>query len=194
MVPVPEPPPVEITSEEPTPIPEQIEPPAPVVKSLAVENDAQETGYWCGPAAARIALSAVLEGLPSQTQLARDLGTTTNGTDTIGQVAQGLNKYSPGYSSKDGSVSSDELWGDVVRGIDNGRPLVANIVAPPGNQPPGYPSGETIYHYVAVIGYDSENKTVHVADSARFSGISEHWLSIEQLRSLVSSKGYTTHS
>jgi hypothetical protein len=38
---------------------------------LRVDNQIRETGYWCGPAATRIALSA----------LAAELGTTENGTD-----------------------------------------------------------------------------------------------------------------
>ena len=48
----------------------------------------------------------------------------------------------------------DLLWNDIVLDIDNNYPLVANIVAPPGNQPPGYPSDQTIYHYFTVFGYD----------------------------------------
>ena len=43
--------------------------------------------------------------------------------------------------------------------IDNGFPLVANIVAPPTNHPPGYPSDRTIYHYFTVIGYNAGNRS-----------------------------------
>ena len=53
--------------------------------TLQVDYQVQETGYWCGPAATRIALSA--RGVyRSQSQLAAELGTTTGGTDWIGQV------------------------------------------------------------------------------------------------------------
>lgn len=56
------------------------------------EYQAQATGYWCGPAATRIALSARIAP-PSQQTLANALGTTVNGTDYIGQVTGVLNNY-----------------------------------------------------------------------------------------------------
>src|SRR3954451_21066706 len=55
------------------------------VKTLNIDFQYQQTGYWCGPAATRIALSARISP-PSQQQLANELPTTTNGTDWIGQV------------------------------------------------------------------------------------------------------------
>ena len=82
------------------------------------------------------------------------------------------------------------LWRDVVLDIDNNYPIVANIVAPPGNQPPGYPSNETIYHYFTVIGYDDANSTVLIADPASFGGNQIYWLTFDQLASLIPPKGY----
>ncbi|WP_461155014.1 C39 family peptidase [Saccharopolyspora tripterygii] len=174
--------------------------PQAVTKSLAVDYQAQETGYWCGPAAARIALSAVTKDLPSQAALANELGTTENGTDHISQFVDVLNKRLEGtrapYVTKEWAgrpitpEMKNELWSDVVRNVDAGKATVTNIVAAPGNQPPGYPADQTIYHYVSVVGYNAENKTVHISDSARFSGITEHWLSLDQLASLIQTKGY----
>lgn len=174
--------------------------PQAVTKSFAVDYEAQETGYWCGPAATRIALSAKTKDLPSQATLATELGTTENGTDHIRQIVDVLNKRLAGtgtqYVTKEWAgrqvtpEMKDELWADTVRNVDAGKATVANIVAAPGNQPPGYPANQTIYHYVSVIGYNAENKTVHISDSARFSGIEEHWLSLDQVASLIKSKGY----
>ncbi|MEV0705799.1 C39 family peptidase [Saccharopolyspora sp. NPDC050389] len=175
--------------------------PPPVTKSLDVDYQKQQTSYWCGPTAARIALSSKTDALPDQDAMAAELGTTENGTDTIGQVADGLNKQLAGtgthYVARDWSdrpltpEMTDQLWSDTVRNVNDGKAMVANIVAAPGNQPPGYPSSQTIYHYVAIVGYDAENKTVHISDPARFSGIEDYWLSLDQIASLIQPKGYT---
>lgn len=166
-------------------------------KTLEVDYQVQETGYWCGPAATRIALSARM-GAPSQTDLAAQLGTTENGTDDISQVTSVLNAnlgtgwYESKYMPDDppSQEQKDLLWQDIVGDIDNNYPLVTNIVAPPGNQPPGYPSDQTIYHYFTVIGYDDANKSVLIADPASFSGNQIYWLSFDQLASLIPPKGY----
>jgi hypothetical protein len=42
------------------------------------------------------------------------------------------------------------VWRDIVLDIDNGYVIVSNIVAPPGNQPPGYPPDQ----YFTVISYN----------------------------------------
>ncbi|CAM06456.1 peptidase C39-like protein [Saccharopolyspora erythraea NRRL 2338] len=170
-------------------------------KSLDVDYQVQETGYWCGPAATRIALSARTGDLPSQETLAAELGTTENGTDHISQVTGVLNNRLSGTGSEYSTVEmpddpptqeqKDKLWSDIVADIDSGHAIVANIVAPPGNQPPGYPPGQTIYHYFTVIGYDSENMTVHIADPASFSGNQLYWLSFDQLSTLIPPKGYS---
>ncbi|MER6987582.1 C39 family peptidase [Saccharopolyspora hirsuta] len=176
------------------------EPPKPVSKSLDLDYQAQQTSYWCGPTATRIALSAKTDALPDQAALAVALGTTENGTDTIHQVVDGLNKQLGGaahYEARDWSDKqltpelTDQLWSDIVRNINEGKAMVANIVAAPGNQPPGYPSDQTIYHYVTIAGYDEANRTVHIADPARFSGIEDYWLDLDQLASLIKPKGYT---
>ncbi|WP_255950047.1 C39 family peptidase [Streptomyces odontomachi] len=166
--------------------------------TLSIDYQVQETGYWCGPAATRIALSARVAP-PSQSALASELGTTTNGTDWIGQVTGALNAHvgTGWYETKEmpndppTQAQIDLLWRDVVLDIDNNYPIVANIVAPPGNQPPGYPSNQTIYHYFTVIGYDDANSTVLIADPASFSGNQIYWLSFAQLATLIPPKGYS---
>lgn len=164
--------------------------------TLAVDFQYQETGYWCGPAATRIALSARISP-PSQAHLAADLGTTTNGTDWIGQVTRELNAHIGGgfYETKEmpndppTQAQRDRLWWDIVYDIDRNYPIVANIVAPANNHPPGYPN-YTIWHYFTVIGYDSSDSTVLIADPAGF-GPAMYWLTFNQLATLIPPKGYS---
>ncbi|MFJ1784973.1 C39 family peptidase [Streptomyces anulatus] len=164
---------------------------------LSVEYQVQETGWWCGPAATRIALSARVAA-PSQATLAAELGTHQGGTDHISQVTTVLNsridagQYVTREMPDDPPTQAqvDLLWSDVVDDIDNNYPIVANIVAPPGNQPPGYPTDQTVYHYFAVIGYDTDHNTVCIADSASFNGWQIYWLNFSQLAGLIPPKGY----
>lgn len=65
-------------------------PEAPVERIVEHDYQIQETGYWCGAAATRVALSARIAP-PTQQALANQLPTTTNGTDWIGQVTRTLN-------------------------------------------------------------------------------------------------------
>ncbi|OLR92137.1 C39 family peptidase [Actinokineospora bangkokensis] len=164
-------------------------------KVLNVTYQVQQTGYWCGPAAVRIALSA--RGvLRSQATLASQLGTTTNGTDWIGQVTRVLSGAVGWYETKEmpndppTQAQRDLLWRDIVLNINNNYPIVANIVAPANNHPPGYPN-YTIYHYFTVIGYDDVAKTVYIADPANFGGYQKYWLTFNQLATLIPPKGYS---
>lgn len=82
------------------------------------------------------------------------------------------------------------LWYDINFDIDRGYALVANIVAPASNHPPGYPN-YTIYHYFTVIGYNSDNQQVLIADSAGFAPTGTYCLSFDQLATLIPPKGYS---
>jgi hypothetical protein len=164
--------------------------------TLAIDFQYQQTGYWCGPAATRIALSARI-GAPSQQELANQLGTDEGGTDWIGQVTGVLNnRLNTGYyetkempNDPPTQAQRDLLWQDVVYDIDRNYPIVANIVAPANNHPPGYPN-YTIWHYFTVIGYDSNDMTVLIADPAGF-GPATYWLTFNQLATLIPPKGYS---
>jgi Peptidase_C39 like family len=165
---------------------------------LAIQYQVQQTGYWCGPAATRIAISAKKSSPPSQATLAQQLPTTTNGTDWIGQVTRVLNQHigTGWYETKEmpndppTKAQRDLLWRDIVLDINNGYAIVANIVAPANNHPPGYPN-YTIYHYFTVIGYDSSDMTVKIADPANFGGNQIYWLTFNQLATLIPPKGYS---
>jgi len=166
------------------------------LRTLNIDFQYQQTGYWCGPAATRIALSARISP-PSQQQLANELPTTTNGTDWIGQVTRVLNNHlgTGWYETKEmpndppTQAQRDLLWRDVILDIDNNYPIVANIVAPANNHPPGYPN-YTIWHYFTVIGYDTSDSTVLIADPAGF-GPATYWLTFNQLATLIPPKGYS---
>lgn len=175
--------------------------PQAVTKSLNVDYQAQPNNYWCAPAAARIALSSKVKKVPNQAALATALGTTEGGTDSILQVVDGLNNRllagtGTQYVTRDWSnhpmtpEMTQQLWSDTVRDVDDGKGIVANIVATPDNQPSHYPAGQTFYHYVAIIGYNAAKKTVHISDPADFSGVEDYWLSLDQTASLIQPKGY----
>ena len=174
--------------------------PAKPYRILDVVYQAQTTGYWCGPTATSMALSARMPA-PTQQAMADQLPTTTNGTDWIGQVTGVMNANLHGtwYVTREipndppTAAQRDQLWRDLTRSIDNGFPLVANIVAPPSNHPPGYPN-TTIYHYFSVIGYNPQTREAYIADPADFGGHTEYWLPFDQLATLIPPKGYTALS
>jgi len=190
------------------PVPES-DPPPPPTKSaqqqpvaqpqhvVNVRYEIQSTGYWCGPTATDIALSARMTP-PGQSTLANELGTTTNGTDTIIYVTNVLNQnlHATWYATRQmpndppTQAQRDLLWHDLTRSVDDGFAFVANIVAPPSNHPPGYPN-TTIYHYFTVAGYNSDTREVFIADPADFQGNQEYWLTFDQFATLIPPKGYT---
>jgi hypothetical protein len=47
-------------------------------------------------------------------------------------------------------------------------------------RPPGYPN-YTIWHYFTVIGYDTNDMTVLIADPAGFAPTPTYWLTFNQL-------------
>lgn len=174
---------------------------APVLLDYDRSIAPQETGYWCGPASTQMVLNN--HGIHrSEADLARRMGTHTGGTDHIGLIAPVLNaELGGGYivrtmpNDPPTAVQKTLLWDDIRRSINAGFGIVANIVAPPSNYPrgvngsasPAY-GGGTVYHYIALMGYDADTKAVWVADSGfRPYG---YWISLEQLASLIPPKGY----
>lgn len=168
-------------------------------------NVAQDTFYNCGPAASQTVILSKTGKLVQESELARKLGTTTNGTNWIGLFPKVLNEYMPdaGYAHVEmpqdppSAAQKEKLWGDIVNSINGGFGVVANIVAPPSNYPravapsdisPAYRGG-TVYHYIAVMGYSTDGgRRCWIADSG-FSPFG-YWISFEQLASLIPPKGY----
>jgi hypothetical protein len=158
--------------------------------------EVQSTYFWCGPTSTGIVLSTF--GIePGQQQLANELGTTVNGTDNISQVTTVLNNHLPGadYVTINGP-STDALWTAIVASIEGGRGCVFNIVAPPwnypvgvlGSQTPAY-AGGTVFHYIAGMGFNDDARAVLIADPG-FKPFT-YWISLDQLASLVATKGIT---
>lgn len=111
------------------------EPGIQAAKELPYEFQWQQNGYYCGPAAVRMALTS--RGFyPSQDHLAGQLGTDEGGTDSAADTTRVLNsegqsgyyetKWIPGQSATPAEI--DLLRHDVVYDIDRGYPIVANIV------------------------------------------------------------------
>ncbi|ASW31775.1 endolysin [Mycobacterium phage DarthP] len=164
----------------------------------------QETGYWCGPAATQIVLNT--RGLiVDESTLAREIGTTVNGTDYVGLIERILDirvpdaRYTSVYMEQDppSAAQRETLWRNLKRSIDAGYGVVMNWVAPPSNKPRGVKgsvsprySGGTTYHYVAAMGYDDNPalRAVWIADSGfQPQG---YWISFDQCCSLIPPKGY----
>lgn len=164
----------------------------------------QETGYWCGPASTQVVLNSRGIIVPEAT-LAREIGTTVNGTDYVGLIERILDqrvpdaRYTSVYLNNDPPTPAEKerLWGHLKQSIDAGFGVVMNWVAPPGNKPRGVKgsvsprySGGTTYHYVAAMGYDDDpaGRAVWIADSGfQPQG---YWVSFDQCATLIPPKGY----
>lgn len=175
---------------------------APTSKSLPITWQGQQTGYWCGPGSTRMALTARMSSPPTQTTLANYMGTTVNGTNHIGLVANALNHYlgtsvyvTRNISDPPAAGQQQALQNTIVGSISNGYAMVANVIS--GWRPPGYPGG-TIYHYVAIVGYDQGGARALVADPAAACAAGSgwcnvpktYWVSISNLATWIGGKGY----
>lgn len=166
----------------------------------------QDTFYNCGPASTQTIILSSTGELVDEARLGRALGTTTRGTDYIGQFPGVLNYYLKGADYRHRDMPNDpptaaqktQLWADLTSSINAGYGVVANIVAPPSNYPravapstisPAY-NGGTVYHYIALMGWSDEDgvKKVWVADSG-FTPYG-YWISFDQLATLIPPKGY----
>ncbi len=186
----------------------------PAKKTLDFTWQGEVDYYMCGPSAARMALSTRMANPPSQQELANYMGTTTNGTDYIGLVRGALDHYLniTAYRETDlttdppTQAQQDALKQDLVASIDAGYGLVANVVS--GWRPPGYPASGTIYHYIALVGYDAYGAKVLVADPAAtgcgdglcgnpssgfYNVPKSYWINTSDLGVWITPKGYTWH-
>lgn len=167
----------------------------------------QDTYYNCGPASSQTIIYGATGNVVQESELAQRLGTTVNGTDYIGYFPKVLDNYIPGANYRHVDMPQDPpsaeqkeaLWNDIVRSINAGFGVVANIVAPPSNYPKVsfesteqvHYSGGTVYHYVAVMGYATDDlgvKHVWIADSG--FDVTGYWITHDQLSTLIPPKGY----
>ena len=169
----------------------------PPAKELPADFQLQENGYYCGPAATRVALSAQGKTY-TQDEVAQKLGTTPNGTDSINQVTDALNgelgagRYHsvtiPGPKASPEQVA--QLKADVVTSLSAGKPIVANIagtVTDEDGQVHSYQGG----HYLPVIGYAGNGETVRIADSWDKDGNAHYTITADQLANWTATRGYS---
>jgi hypothetical protein len=171
-------------------------PPVPASKVLKHDYQAQTNFYYCGPAATRIAMTAL--GLSySQDAVAAKLGTTVNGTNSADDVTRVLNQVTKGNPYKstffEGSPSKAQivqLRADVVKAVSGNRPVVANIAGAAtdtsGNQR-SFPGG----HYIAVVGYYDRGRTVRISDPAYVYGIGDYTMTVDELANWLATRGYS---
>jgi hypothetical protein len=169
---------------------------APAQADLKVVGTLQPNGYYCGPAATRIALSA--HGAPqSFDSLAGELGTTRAGTQSIDDITRVLNEHTGGHYTSvhlDSDVSdeqTEQLRTDVMASVNDGDPVVANIVGQVVDS-----QGETHRyaggHYVTVTGYSDDGHTVTITDPADKKGDNTYQLTIDQLADWMHTRGYSS--
>lgn len=159
-------------------------------KVLTHEQHQQDTYYFCGPASTRTALS--VHGIVvGESTLADQLGTTTDGTDHIRDVARVLNGYlSNAYAHKDvpsgNAVEAEILKNDIVRSILGGYAVVTNVIGSASSvdgRLVSYPGG----HYFPVVGFRNSGNQVLVSDVA--IGI-EYWMHTPAMAVFITPKGY----
>jgi hypothetical protein len=170
---------------------------APASKSVSYQFQWQQTGYWCGPAATRIALTG--RGYYySQSYIAGQLGTTVNGTNSAYDTTRVLNslgrtrfyetKMIPGNMATNSEIS--RLKSDILYDIPRGYILVANVVGTAvdtDGDAHSYRGG----HYIAIVGYKDNGNTVKIADTADANGYGWYWISVTRLAHWIAMRGYS---
>ncbi|KAB1102866.1 C39 family peptidase [Micromonospora aurantiaca] len=171
-------------------------PKPPSTKVLDHTYEAQ-TAYWnCGPAAVRNALSA--SGVETtQDAMVAPLNAGENGTNSAEDTTRGLNQMVkgnpyrthmiPGQAATPAQI--DQLQADVVTAITDGRAVVANTVGSATDTDGGwhsFPGG----HYIAVVGYKDDGRTVRIADSAD-PNMAAYWMTTIDLANWMATRGYS---
>ncbi|MGA4688602.1 C39 family peptidase [Micromonospora sp. AB353] len=168
-------------------------------RELDVRYEAQPNFYFCGPAAARNALSVQGKNIDVHA-MAREMGTTEAGTNSINDITPVLNKETgakDAYKSVEISTpkaddkQTDTLRADVVKTVDAGRAVVANI-AGTATDTDGTTHSFEGGHYISVIGYRDNGKTVTIADSAD-PNTATYRMNIDNLADWIATRGYSTN-
>ncbi|MFF5175763.1 C39 family peptidase [Micromonospora sp. NPDC000089] len=167
-------------------------------RELKVDYQAQPNFYYCGPAATRNALSVQGKNIDVDA-MAKEMGTTENGTNSINDITPVLNKETgkkDAYHSveirtpKADDKQTDTLRADIVRTVDNGRAVVANIAGTTTDTNGGTHSFEG-GHYISVVGYKDNGKIVTIADSAN-PNTASYQITVDNLADWIATRGYST--
>jgi hypothetical protein len=175
--------------------PAATKPAAPAKLELHYQYAVQINGWYCGPAAARIALTT--RGLyPSQDELAAKLGTTTNGTNSAADITRVLNAMTRSSFYHATFIPSKavttrqigQLQSDVVDAISHGYGAVMNVVGT-GQDTNGNAHSFDGGHYIAAVGYQDNGRKVKIADSAN-GYTASYWMTVANLAEWVGARGY----
>jgi hypothetical protein len=164
---------------------------------LSYQFQWQQNGFYCGPAAVRIALTA--RGYYyTQDYIASQLGTTVNGTNSAADTTRVLNqlgntgfyetKWIPGNSATQAEIN--RLQWDIMYDIPRGYPLVVNVVGQAMDTDGDYHS----YwggHYMTVVGFTDDGWTVKLADPADANGYGWYWMTTTRLAHWIAARGYS---
>ncbi|WP_189198438.1 C39 family peptidase, partial [Micromonospora fulviviridis] len=164
-------------------------------RELDVRYEAQPNFYYCGPAATRNAISVLGKNIDVDA-MAKEMGTTEAGTNSINDITPVLNKETgKTYRSveiRDGKADdkqTDTLRADIVRTVDDGRAVVANIAGTATDTDGNTHSFEG-GHYISVVGYRDNGKTVTIADSAD-PNMASYRMSVDNLADWIATRGYS---
>ncbi|RIV29282.1 C39 family peptidase [Micromonospora radicis] len=165
-------------------------------RQLDVRYEAQPNFYYCGPAATRNALSVQGKNIDMDT-MAKEMGTTEAGTNSINDITPILNKETgkniyhsieiPGPKAT--TKQTDKLRDDIVRTIDNNHALVANIAGTTTDTTGNTHSFEG-GHYISIVGYHNGGDTVTIADSAN-PNTASYQITTDNLANWIATRGYT---
>ncbi|SIN08091.1 C39 family peptidase [Micromonospora cremea] len=166
-------------------------------RQLGVRYEAQPNFYYCGPAATRNALSVQGKDI-SVDAMAKEMGTTEAGTNSINDITPVLNKETGKDAYHSVEISSPNADGkqthalraDIVRTVDDGRAVVANIAGTTSDTDGAVHSFEG-GHYISVVGYRDNGNVVKIADSAD-PNTASYEVTVEHLADWIATRGYAT--
>lgn len=169
----------------------------PGEKALNYDYQRQPNFFYCGPAATRIALT-VVGHTNSFDDVARQLGTTENGTNSAQDTTRVLNQVAGGsfYTTHEirGATATpaevDQLKNDVIHAVANDHAVVANIagtITDAAGATHSYDGG----HYLTIVGYGNGGTTVKIADPADTQGDGSYWMSTVTMANWIATRGYS---
>ncbi|MGC4821210.1 C39 family peptidase, partial [Micromonospora sp. DT63] len=85
---------------------------------------------------------------------------------------------------------TDQLRADIIKTIDNGRAVVANIAGTTTDTDGNTHSFEG-GHYISVVGYRDNGTTVTIADSAD-PNTASYQVTVDHLADWIATRGYAT--
>ncbi|MEU8026141.1 C39 family peptidase, partial [Micromonospora haikouensis] len=130
--------------------------------------------------------------------MAKEMGTTEAGTNSINDITPVLNKETGRKAYHSTEMPADKVDGkrveklraDIVRAVDDGRAVVANI-AGTATDTDGVSHSFEGGHYISVVGYSEGGKTVTIADSANPDQAS-YRIDVDALAHWIASRGYAS--